>query len=63
MLIKENESIRLAWERSLGSTLTPLKYCLQSIRGEFLRLADTCELFLVISGQVCLLKYSQTVPS
>ena len=45
MLVKGSEALRLAWERALGSTLAPLKYCLQSIRGEFLRLADACELF------------------
>ena len=44
--IKTNKPLVLAaWERVLCSRLSPLKYCLQSIRSEFLRLADECDMF------------------
>lgn len=43
--IKEDESRRRQWERVMTSELNPLKYCLESVRGEFLRLAQRVELF------------------
>jgi len=43
--IKEDEARRLHWERAMTSELNPLKYCLESVRGEFLRLAQRVDLF------------------
>lgn len=36
---------RRHWERAMTCELNPLKYCLESVRGEFIRLAQTSALF------------------
>jgi len=43
--IKEDEANRQQWERAVTSELNPLKYCLESVRGEFLRLAQKVDMF------------------
>ncbi len=45
MSIKADETRRLQWERVVASELNPLKYCLESVRGEFLRLAHCVGMF------------------
>jgi hypothetical protein len=43
--VKGKAGVAAAWERALCSSLCPLKFCLQSIRSEFLRLVDECDMF------------------
>ena len=42
---KTNNIIKTKWERTISSSLNPLKFCLCSVRYEFLRLANYTELF------------------
>ena len=43
--IKADDAKRRHWERAMTSELNPLKYCLESVRGEFLRLSQSISLF------------------
>jgi RNA polymerase I-specific transcription initiation factor RRN3 len=42
---KESTTFRSSWEKIVSCPLQPLRYCLHSVRSEFLRLADHTDLF------------------
>ena len=43
--IKNDNTSRRHWERAMTCELNPLKYCLESVRGEFVRLAQHVNMF------------------